>query len=266
MIIHSYFTEGYYPWAELFVESLRKFNGQKHRLILSPRNLSKDRINKLKKMYKGVEIINKNLNYEKLAKRGKIPLNILMRYKEETEKIKINVNNKIWKLLISAEDRIKEIREVARSLNHGDLMLNLDIDSYIRKPIDPWIPIIAQNDFTTIFRIEKQIKKFGHVKRPNHAMVACFQGYNINDKSLNLLDRWIHYIDKVSPPDRPKGFGQSTLYSAYIELKDELKWGDIPKDTFSLTASSGDFILWGANKGSKTENLKKCRRDFEKNK
>lgn len=264
MIIHGYFTEGYYPWAELFVKSLKKSNGEQHQLILSSRNLDDKRISKLEKIYKGVEIINKYLNYEKLAKRGNVPLSTLMKFKKETETVKINKKNKVWKLLISAEDRIKEIREVARSLNHGDLMLNLDIDSYIRKPLDPWIDIISQNDFTTIWRIEKQIRKHGYVKKHNRAMVACFQGYNINEKSLKLLNRWVHYIDRISPPKRLAGFGQTTLYEAYLELKDELKWGDIPKDSFSLTASIDRCILWGANKGSKTENLERCRRDFEK--
>lgn len=260
--VHSYFTDGYYPWAKLFVESFKKFNGEKHRLILSPRNLDDNKIKELKGMYKGVDIRNKNLNYKQLARRANIPLETLMGFKRETEQVKINVNNKIWKLLISAEDRIKEIRRVFMTMDEGEIMLNLDIDSYIRKSIDPWIKLISENDFTTIFRIDKQMRKWGYLKNPQHAIVACFQGYNVSEKTQKLLDRWIHYIDAVKAPQRPKGFGQGTLLLAYKELKDELRWGDIPKNQFSLTASNKNSILWGANKGSKTENLKKCRRDF----
>jgi len=263
MIIHSYFTEGYFPWAKLFLKSFKHSNGEDYRMILSSRNLDEKRIDALKGMYKDVEIINKDLKYGQLAKRAKIPKATLLEFKRETERVKINMNNKIWKLLISAEDRIKEIKEVHDTLEDGELMLNFDIDSYIRKPIDPWIEIVKNNDFTTIFRIKKQIKKFGHVKRKNHAMVCCIQGYNVSEKTRNLLKIWVEEIDKVEPTDRLKGFGQISLYDAYIRLKDTMRWGDLlPKDKFSLTGVGDNCILWGANKGSKTVNRKAFEADF----
>jgi hypothetical protein len=84
-IIHTYFTEGYYDWARLFVESLKKSNGQKYKLILSSRNLDQGRINQLKQLYKGVDIRNKNLDYNELAKRAGIKKDKLMQFKAETE-------------------------------------------------------------------------------------------------------------------------------------------------------------------------------------
>ena len=88
-IIHSYFTEGYYDWARLFIESLKKSNGQKHKLILSSRNLNDSKINQLKKLYKNIEIRNKDLDYKKLAKKAEINLDTLMQFKSETEKVKL---------------------------------------------------------------------------------------------------------------------------------------------------------------------------------
>lgn len=264
-IIHSYFTEGYYDWARLFVDSLQKSNGKKYKLILSSRNLDKSRRQQLINSYNGeIIVINKNLDYKALAKRADINVDKLMQFKSETEQVKINKDNWVWKLMISAEDRIREIREVANSLNEGDLMLNLDIDSYIRKPLDFWFDIMAENDFSSIIKYDKQIARLGYIKKKAYVIICCIQGYNINEKSLKFLDRWMFYIDRVSPKYRPRGFGQITCYEAFLELKDQLRWGIIPPDTYSLSGQGNHCILWGANKGSKTENLKRFRGDYGK--
>ena len=263
-VIHSYFTEGYYDWARLLIDSLSKSNGKKYKLILSSRNLDKGRQKILLNSYRGdIEIRNKNLNYKDMAKRAGVKLDTLMQYKTETESVKINSYNWVWKLMVSAEDRIREIREVANSLHEGDLMLNLDVDSYIRKPLDPWFDIIAENDFTSIIKYEKQLERLGYIKKKAYVIICCIQGYNIGEKALHFLDRWMFYIDRVSPKYRPRGFGQITCYEAFLELKDELRWGIVPPKTYSLSGQ-GNCILWGANKGPKHENLARFRQDFNK--
>lgn len=262
-IIHSYFTEGYYEWARLLLDSLRKSNGKKYKVILSSRNLDKGRQNQLLKLYNGdIEIRNKNLDYKELAKRAGIKLDTLMQYKTETEQVKINKDNWVWKLMISAEDRIREIREVANGLQEGDLMLNLDVDSYVRKRLDSWFDIIAENDFSSIIKYDKQIERLGYIKKKAYVIICCIQGYNINEKSLRFLDRWMFYIDRVSPKFRPRGFGQITCYEAFLELKDDLRWGIIPPNTYSLSGQGDHCILWGANKGPKHENLARFRGDY----
>ena len=260
-VIHSYFTEGYYEWAKLLVNSIRKSNGEDIKIILSSRNLDSKRIKSLEG--KNIVIINKDLDYNKLAKRAEIKTNTLMKFKKETEQVKINKNNWVWKLMISAEDRIREIREVANTLKQDDIMLNLDVDSYIRKPLDSWFKIISENDFTSIIKYDKQMKNFGYIKKKAYVIICCIQGYNINEKSLKFLDRWMFYIDRVSPKYRPRGFGQITCYESFIELKDELRWGIIPPNSYSLSGK-GNVTMWGANKGSKSENLERFRKDFNK--
>lgn len=261
-IIHSYFTEGYYEWARLLLDSLQRSNGKKYKVILSSRNVDKGRRNQLLNSYKGdISIINKNLDYKTLAKRAGINVDTLMQFKSETEQVKINKGNWVWKLMISAEDRIREIREVANSLHEGDLMLNLDIDSYIRKPLASWFDIMAENDFTSIIKYQQQMKKFGYIKKKAYVIICCIQGYNINPRSLEFLDKWMFCIDRVSPKFRPRGFGQITCYEAYIALQNALKWGIIPPNEYSLSGQ-GDCILWGANKGPKHENLARFRGDY----
>jgi hypothetical protein len=265
MLIHSYFTEGYFSWGKLFIESLKKSNGEENQLIISTRNLDQKRIDALYNLYKNLEVRNDNFNYNQMSKRAKIGQGKLMNFKNETENIKVNVNNKVWKLMVAGDDRIKEVKKIIGEFD-GELVLHFDIDSYIIRPLDPWIKIVEENDFTSIFRIKRQVQKFGHVKRHNHAICICFQGYNVNEKCRKFMDKWIANIDAVNPPERPKGFGQTTIYHAYLDMKDELKWGDIPKDQFSLTGylKNKNAILIGANKGSKTDNLRAFRQDFKK--
>jgi hypothetical protein len=264
MIIHAYFTDGYYPWADFFVRTLKHSNGEDNKLIVSSRNLNKNQIKGLKDLYKNIEVRNKDLDYQKMAKRAKVSLNELMVMKKQVETIKINKTNRVWKLMTSAEDRIKEIRDVHNSLPEGEHFLNMDIDTYIRHPLDPWFKIVRENDFTSIFRIEKQMREFGYLKREDFLIICCIQGYTISKKTTNFLNKWVEHIDSLNPPERSKGWGQTTCYRAYDEVKEELKWGNINPKTFSLTGVGEHHLIWGANKGSKTENLKRFKQDFKR--
>ena len=94
-------------------------------------------------------------------------------------------------------------------------------------------------------------------------IICCIQGYKIGHPSKYFLDRWMYYIDRISPIYRPRGFGQITCYEAFKELNDLLYWGIIPPNEYSLSGQ-GDCVLWGANKGSKDENLNRFKQDFKK--
>jgi hypothetical protein len=261
-VVHTYFTNGYFEWAKLFIQSFKKHNDYK--LIVSSRNLHDDQIKKLKGLYSNIEVRNKNLDYKNLAKRARIPVKTLMNYKQETEKVKVNMVNKVWKLLISAEDRIREIRDVAYSLREGDLLLNMDVDSYIKKSVNSWFDIIKENDFTSIYRYDKQMRKFGYIKKPFYVIICCLQGYTINERALLFLDRWMKEIDDVPAHERPKSFGQLACYNAFLTMEDDFKFGQIPESDFCLTGNlNQDCILYGANKGSKTINLNKFMKDFK---
>jgi hypothetical protein len=199
-----------------------------------------------------------------MAKRAGIKESVLMSYKKETETVKVNDNIVVWKLMIAAEDRLKEIREILNECPDGELILHLDIDTYVRHSVEPIFDVIRENDFTTRWRMEKQIKRHGYVIRENKATLISVQGYNVNDKSKKFLDRWMEHLVKVAPSNRPKGFGQTTCYYAYKDFIDELKWGNIGAPFLSPAGGSPNNILWGANKGSKSDTLKKYREDFQR--
>ncbi len=260
MIVHSYFTEGYFGWAKLFIKSLRKTNGDNLRVILSSRNLDDKRHEEISKLYPNLEIINKKLNYGKLAKRARIDKKTLLRYKNQVETKKVNKENKVWKLMIAAENRLKEVQEVLNT--YDSPMLHVDIDTYVKKDITPILETVVNHDFTTRWRIERQIRKNGFVKNENRATLISVQGYNGSSKSKEFLQTWIEHLCKVPPHERITGFGQTSCYYAYLDWKDKMSFGDVPQSFLSPTGK-GQGILWGANKGNKEDTLRRYQDDFK---
>ena len=63
--------------------------------------------------------------------------------------------------------------------------------------------------------------------------------------------------------NKPIGYGQTSFYLAYEDMKNKLKWGDVPL-TYASPHMRDDDIVWSGNspKG-KVENLRLCKLDFE---
>lgn len=261
MIIHSYFTEGYFEWAKLFVNSLKKSNGEDFRVILSSRNLDEKRSDELRKLYDDITIINKNLNYDQMAKKAKIDKDTLLKYKNQIETKKVNKNNKVWKLMIAAEDRLKEIRYILKLFNLP--VLHVDIDTFVKRDITPILKTVVSHDFTTRWRIDKQMKREGYVRYENRATLISVQGYNGSENSKKFLDRWIEHLCNIPPHDRVTGFGQTSCYRAYLDYKDHMSFGDVPPN-FLSPQGHGRGILWGANKGNKEDTLKEYQNEYAK--
>lgn len=265
-ITHTYFTDGYFGWAKLFVESFIHFNDMNRNfLILSTRNLKKDQIDELKSYHDMIIIKNKNLKYGELAKRVGVDKQTIIQWKHTVEFEKVNKECKAWKLMIAAEDRLKEIFEVLRKHNPNRL-LHVDVDTYVRGDVTPIFDVIDQNVFTTRWRYNKQIKRDGFVKYENRATLISVQGYR-GLEAREFLKRWIELLDEVPPAKRPTGFGQTTCYRAYLEFQDRkpFTWGQIGPE-FLSPQGFGNGILWGGNKGNKGDTLKLYRKHFKENK
>jgi len=259
-IIHSYFTEGMYEWGKLLVESIKWSNGEKYEIILSTRNLKQSQIDTFYKLYNNISVINKELDYKKLAAKANVSVDVLMQYKKQVETTQLNEQSKVWKLMIAGENRIKEVREIVNSLDDGDLLMHLDVDSFIRNPLDPFWELMEKNDYTGVVNVDKQ-RKAGQMK-PLSAIIICFQGYNVNEKSKKFLNTWIAEIDAVQPAARPRGYGQISAYHAFTKVENELRWGDLPKVDIAIGTGGGDNILWGACIGKKDQALKRFRNAF----
>lgn len=258
MIINAYLTDGYLDWGKIFVKSYTYHNGSDDKMILLTRNLNNKQIKSLYDLRKNIEIRNIDLDFKKLSKRAKVEKDKLLSYKKETEKVKVSGNNKVWKLMIAGDERIKAIYNLMKEMEEGDHLFHVDIDTYVLGKFDKLIEETKKNDFSTIFRINKQIRRRGKVFRENRATLICVMGFTINKYSKEFMKRWIHYIDKVPPIARKKGYGQTSCYYAVKDISKKypnFKWGQF-RDKKKR--------LWmNANKGSKSETLKSAIKHFK---
>lgn len=257
MIIHAYFTDGYFDWAKLFVESFAFHNDNNYKIILHSKDLKESQINELYKLYNNLEVRNEKINWDDLEKKSGISKKNLKQFKSKTEKEKVNQNIKVWKLMIAGDDRIKTIYNLLKETPENDHVAHFDIDTYITGNLEDLFNFVKENDFCTIYRIKKQIRKRGLV-RPHRATLINFMGFTVNKKSKKFMKTWINYIDKVHPAERTKGYGQTSCYYAYLDMikNKDFKTGDIKK-----------YRNWAsAQKGGKNMLYEKYRKDFEERK
>lgn len=254
MIVHAYLTSGFFPWSKIFLESFKYHNGEGYKVILSTRNLSKAEISQLKKIYKNLQVLNRNYSLGEMAKKAGISQALLLKYKKQVEEKHVTEENKVWKLMIAADDRVKSIRDVLKDNMKEDYIFHSDIDMYIRGPLDDLFDFIRQHDISIRLRLQS---------KPNRKTMIGIQGYRICQKTLNFLNRWIYHVESIPPIKRPMGYGQTACYYAYRNFKNKVKWGSVPRKYIAPQMKESD-IIWSANtvKG-KTENLKYCYKDFE---
>lgn len=258
-IVHCYFTDGFFGWGKMLLESLKVSNNEKYEVIFSTRNLSSDKIKELHSLYSNLTVLNKNLDYAAMAKQANVPKEKLLQYKKTIENKKVNDNIVIWKLMISAGDRQKEVQEVVHSLEDGDILMHFDADCFIRNSLDPFFEIAEKNDYTGIMNVFAQRER-GEKDNPRMGIIGCFQCYNINDRSRKFADQWVAEIENVPLLKRPIRFGQITAYRAFIKLENELSWGDLPKNKISIASKEGENkILWSFCVGDKNQSLQKMK-------
>lgn len=254
MIIHSYLTSGFYPWAEMFLKSYNYHNGEDIKIILTTKNLKNHEIERLYSLYGNLKILNHDLDIRKLAVKAKLNRQNLLALKKQVEEDHVTEKNKVWKLLIAADDRVKSTYRVMKNNKNEDYMLHTDIDLYFRNNIKSLKNFIKKHDISIRLRLHSKL---------NRKTMIGIQGYKVNEKSLSFMKKWIEYIDNVPPHLRPLGYGQTSCYYAYMDFKDKVKWGNVPIKYLAPQMRDTD-IIWSANtKKGKTENLKFCYLDFE---
>lgn len=260
MIIHSYLTDGMFENAKLYLDSFKYHNGEDIKIILDTRDLNEKQQNVLKKKYKNLEIRNDTINIKKVAKKAGVDKEVLKKYKKEVEDQSANNTNAIWKLYISVEDRYRScLNKVFQEYkNKEDYLLHTDIDFYFRKNIKEIIDFIKKHDISIRFR-PKAIERDMHWR----CVLGNMIGLKLDDKVEKFLYTWQNKIDKLPLHKKPKGYGQSSFYYAYLEHIDDFSWGDIPKNLIPKNKDENAYI-WSSNKGWNKENLEKFKKDFYK--
>jgi len=206
-------------------------------------------------LYSNLRIKNESIDIEKMSKEWGLSLKTVLKHKKQIERVHITPESRIWKQFTSADQRIRSIYEEIKSYSNEDYMLHSDIDIYFRSPITDLFELIKENEISIRFRLKSSISR---------KVMGGLIGFKINKKVFRFMERWIKYLDDVPIPKRKIGYGQTSFYLAYKDLKDKYKWGDIPIGYISPHMKADDKV-WSANttKG-KTENLRIFRRDFEK--
>lgn len=256
MIIHSYLTDGFYGWAEIFLKSFLHHHGDEHKIFLSTRDLTNLQLNKLRRLYPNIQIINKKLNLERIAKQARLSVERIKVLKNHIENDCVTDNTFIWKQAISVEDRYKtSILESMRFNPKEDYLVHFDIDMYFRDNLKELFDLIKDNDISIKFRLNSKV---------NRKVMGGLIGFRVCDKVKKFLIRWGYHIDKIPLYQKPLGYGQTSFYYTYMEFKNRMKWGNIPGKFISPRFLETDVIWSGNTPDGKTNNLIKCIEDFKK--
>lgn len=260
MIIHSYFTDGLYRWAVLFLKSFRKFHDEDIKIIFTTKDLDFDKRNLLKSLYPSLEIRNQQIDYQDFSVRTKKNIEEIKQMKHDTEHGSFSV---LWKQFISVEDRYrKSIIDVIEDYIQTEHthMLHLDIDMYFRGNIGELFKIIESNDISIFFR-SKTDKKY---KNECRRVLGSVIGFKLEEKIKGFMDVWFKHIDSIPLIEKPRAFGQTSFYRAFLETQHKFKFGNIPIK-YSDPIQNDDAVIWAGNKGDKDRNLKLFEKHFIEN-
>lgn len=256
MIIHAYLTNGFFGWAELFVESFAEYHGYDNLIYLCTRDLKKKQIEKLENLYPNIVVSNRRLNISGIAQRANTTVEKVLELKKHIETDAVTTDTYIWKQAISVEDRYKtSILEAMNNYPDEDYLIHFDIDMYFRNSLDELFNIVKSNDISIKFRLNSRL---------NRKVMGGLIGFKISKKTKDFMYKWVRYIDKIPLYKKPLGYGQTSFYYAYRDLKKNYKWGNVPSKFISPRFENTDIIWSGNTKSGKAKNLKTCRKDFNK--
>jgi len=257
MIIHSYLTKGMLPWAKPYLKSLNYYHSG-IKVILSTRDLDDKDIDLLHSYHGNLDIRNEPFNLDGLCLTSGKSISDIERYKYEIENKIVNEENKIWKQFVSVEDRYRTsiIEVFEECINLGGVLLHTDIDIFFKRPIHELIEFTSLHDISIKFRLN-------HNKEKRKVQGGVI-GFKLKNEVLTFLYRWFYHIDKIPLIDKPIGYGQTSFYYAYKDMKQYYKWGDIPEKFISPRFDDDVIISAGNSKYGKEFILKYYNQQLKK--
>lgn len=264
LLIHSYMTSGFFSWAILYLKTLKKFNGEKHTVFFDCRDFTKKQKKELKKLYSNLIIKNETIDYEELKNRSGISIQKLKKLKVDVETKRKNINTLdkiLWKQFISVEERYRGSIPYAFDTYKDNFthILHLDIDTCFIGSIDPIINLMENRD--VVFRFQDTKPPKNKVKKNQNKVIwGHTLGIKLTKQSRDFIQSWCDIIDSKDLKNKPKGFGQTSLYKAFELHRDELNWDYMPY-YYTLTDNvyrsnpklRNKVILLTGNKGKKSK-------------
>jgi hypothetical protein len=257
MIIHSYFTDGYFDWAVFYLQTLRHYNNLLYPVVFSTVGLTDTQIRTLKKTYPNITVNNVPLDIGQYAHRANVKKAAMARFKHECETKYVTPANKVWKLMVAGEDRPKALRDIMHQYLQHFYILHSDIDMYWRAPVVGLIREISEHDIT--LRIRPKIN-------PIRARMSIgLMGYRTNIRTFAFMDEWIRQIEKVPPQMREVGYGQISYWNAAKSARHEmLHWNNLPSRWRKFGQTNSEDKIWSANlhMQAKVDVLAQFKHDF----
>lgn len=242
-IVHSYLSDGMFELGKVFTKSIANVSGDKFSLFLTTRGLTQDQCDELFELHPDIAIDNNEYDFELMAEYAGVSIDQLLQYKKEVESRYVTKNNKVWKLMVAADDRPKSL---AGLLFNDDFdvdvpVLHFDIDTLFRKDIYPLVDDAISHDCCLLYR-------------PDHPNVKAritisTMTFIANQNTFDFFDRWFHYLDAVPPKDRPIGYGQTSCWLGFRDVQKNLNYKKLsPKWGYPGKKSNGpnNFVWSGA--------------------
>lgn len=217
MMINAYFTKGMFPMAKTFLKSLSLTNGEDNMVILSTRDLEDNQIKELHTYYPNLTVENKIIDMERFAARAKVSVNTLIKYRREVENSYVTPQNRVWKLMIAAEDRPRALFDLLQRDCFGKIMpiYHFDIDTLFLKNISPITETAMNHDCCLLLRY--------NIMPVKAKITISTMFWRRTEVTMEYFDRWMHYLDILPPPERPIGYGQTSCWYAFKDVEHKLK-------------------------------------------
>ena len=221
IMVHVFLTADYLAWAELFLESFRRHHGERIHVRVDGRDLGADDVALLRDVYTNMEIHNETIDRARLAEALGVDAETLDAWRRQVSRGMLTDRNRHLKMFFTVTQRYRSMAAVLRRARDDgyDLVLHSDADMYVRGSLDPFFRIAASHDVSMYLRPWRETHAY--------KVLGAFIGFNLTGGGTDrFLDVWMERIDRVNPPDRWKGFGQSAIWFA-LEDTDGLSVGDL---------------------------------------
>lgn len=216
ILIHSFVTDGYMEYAEIFLQSLHALYGNKIHVRIDGCNLSDNDVYRLRSLYNNISIYNNALDINNLSEILEVNTDTVLSWKKEIESNRTTIKNFWFKVFISVDQRYRSMDKVigyAKSRGY-DILLHLDIDNYFRSNfLENLVEVLGRHDLGVYVNSSSE-----HTKK----YWGGFLCFNLNGNIERFVQIWMSEIDRYYFRDRWKGFGQSVLSFA-IDSCDDLK-------------------------------------------
>lgn len=220
VLFHTFTTDGYIPWAELYLESLRYHYGDKVNVRIDSLNLNDAQVDLLKKIHSRLDLRNVCKDYGEAAREIDVSPDRFQRWQTELESGKINKDNYLFKIFISVNQRYRSMDEViAEAIDSGfTYLIHSDVDAYFRRRLDCLFNILETNDLAAFFR---------NRSKSQEKILGAFLAFNLKGNIREFVTEWMKQIDAVPFRSRWRGFGQSALWYAAQNTKGSVRVADL---------------------------------------